>query len=140
MCLDFIHKWGDEQAQVELVTNGYPRALVIDINTAGGNEQQDDWQIGKGLENIFEFIKTILKGRQTDPDFNPGPSLQPQPVTFKSCQEQIENEGSIEEIEAQLVNEGQYYYYFDVDAKDAKTQILNFYVDRSNPEPDWYNW
>ncbi|KAA6361230.1 MAG: hypothetical protein EZS28_043244 [Streblomastix strix] len=41
-CFHIIHYWGDEQAQVELVTNGYPRLLVIDINTADGNEQQQE--------------------------------------------------------------------------------------------------
>ncbi|KAA6357364.1 MAG: hypothetical protein EZS28_047109 [Streblomastix strix] len=139
-CLRSIHRWGDEQVQVELVTNGYPRALVIDINTAGGNEYQQDKGIGQGLENIFEFIIKILKGREINPFFK-CTALSPQPFLFKSCQEQFEDEGGNEEITAQLVNKCEgYYYNVKDDANRAKEKILHFYVDNSNPRPRWYNY
>ncbi|KAA6369071.1 MAG: hypothetical protein EZS28_035402 [Streblomastix strix] len=128
MCLDFIHKWGDEQIQVELVTNGYPRVLVSIINTPGGNEQEQDRGIDQGLINIFRCIRVILKGRAYL-----GPSLPPYPVLFKQCLEQFEDEGGNEEIEAQLVNKCKGYYY-DVkdDANRAKEKILNIFVNWSN--------
>ncbi|KAA6373566.1 MAG: hypothetical protein EZS28_030907, partial [Streblomastix strix] len=131
---------GDEYAQDELVTNGYPRILVNIINTAGGNEyQQDEW-IDQGLNNIYNFIIKILKGRQTD-IFNPRPSLQPYPVLFKSCLEQIEDEGGNEEIEAQLVNKaiGEYDGIHN-NSNLAKRRILNIYVDNSNPRPRVINF
>ncbi|KAA6376064.1 MAG: hypothetical protein EZS28_028409 [Streblomastix strix] len=133
-CLDSIHSWGDEQAQVELVTNGYPRVLVIVINTAGGHEQQQDEGIDQGLRNITDFIRIILEGRQTRPNY-PIPSLSPQPVLFKSCQEQFEDEGENEEIEAQLINKGEGYYYIQQRANWAKGSILNIFIDRSNLKP-----
>ncbi|KAA6379694.1 MAG: hypothetical protein EZS28_024779 [Streblomastix strix] len=134
-CLRSIHRWGDEQAQVELVTNGYPRVLVNIINTAGGIEQEQDEGIDLGLENIFRFIFEILKGRKTDPSFPPLPDL------FKSCLEQIVDEGGNEEIEAILVTigegPGQYIQY---QANCAKGSLLNIFVDNSNPKSRWYNW
>ncbi|KAA6393897.1 MAG: hypothetical protein EZS28_010575 [Streblomastix strix] len=138
-CLDYIHRWGDEQTQVELVTNGYPRVLINIINTVGGNEQEYDVGIFQGLENISNFFSVILKGRQTN-YFNHGPSFPPQPVLFKSFQEQIEDEGAYEEIEAQLVNKGRGVYN-DIknNANYAKRRILNFFVDQSNPRRWWYN-
>ncbi|KAA6378258.1 MAG: hypothetical protein EZS28_026215 [Streblomastix strix] len=123
-----VFKWGDEQVQVELVTKGYPRILIIIINTAGGNEQEQDDGIGKGLINIADFINAILKGRETGP-FNSQHSFPPQPVLFKSCLEQIEDEGGNEEIEAQLVNKG---YIIKDEAYDAKESILNIYVQWGN--------
>ncbi|KAA6360205.1 MAG: hypothetical protein EZS28_044268 [Streblomastix strix] len=140
-CLDSIHSWGDEQAQVELVTNGYPRILVNIINTAGGNEQEQEGRIYQGLWNIFNFIGEILKGRETDPDYGLFPSFPPQPVLFKSCQEQIEDEGGNEEMEAQLVNKRK-GEYDDINnrANFAKRRILNIFVDNSNPKLYWYNW
>ncbi|KAA6359526.1 MAG: hypothetical protein EZS28_044947 [Streblomastix strix] len=60
------------------------------------------------------------------------------PVLFKSCQEQIEDEGGNEEIEAQLVNKGR-GPFSSINIKSqtnrAKGKILNFFIDRSNPEP-----
>ncbi|KAA6373012.1 MAG: hypothetical protein EZS28_031461, partial [Streblomastix strix] len=127
--LDSIQRWGDEQVQVELVTNGYPRILIIVINTAGGNEQEQDDGIGKGLINIADFIREILRGRrQTHPNY-PIPSLSPQPVLLKSCQEQIIDEGENEEIEAQLINKG---FFIKQRANWVKGSILNFFIDNSN--------
>ncbi|KAA6401935.1 MAG: hypothetical protein EZS28_002541 [Streblomastix strix] len=138
-CLDFIHRYGNVQDQVELVTNGYPRVLVRVINTAGGNEQQKDEEICFRLICIYWFIKAIFEGRETNPDYkHPYSSLPPQPVLFKSCQEQIEDEGENEEIEAQLINKWE-----DGNIKDrvnlVKGSILNIFFDRSNPKPWGYN-
>ncbi|KAA6353069.1 MAG: hypothetical protein EZS28_051404 [Streblomastix strix] len=139
-CLRSIHSYGNEQVQVGLVTNGFPRALVIVINTAGGNEQEQDWGIYQGLNSIKQFIREILKGRETNPNY-PQTPLPPQPVLFKSCQEQIVDEGAIEEIEAQLVNKGRGINFGDIKehANQAKGSILNIFIDRSNPKPFWYN-
>ncbi|KAA6379348.1 MAG: hypothetical protein EZS28_025127 [Streblomastix strix] len=138
ICLRIIHRYGNEQVQVELVTNRYPRVLVIDINTAGGNEQLDK-EISQGLYSIIDFIREILRGRrQTHQDFNPGLSFPPQPVLFKSCQEQIEDEGANEEIEAQLVNKREGPGYYMDEANWAKGSILNIFIDNRNPQPQWY--
>ncbi|KAA6372917.1 MAG: hypothetical protein EZS28_031556 [Streblomastix strix] len=142
-CLDYIYYWGDEQVQVELVTNGYPRLLVIVINTAGGNEQEQDGGIIQGLLNSIRFIYVILKGRETN-QYNLCTPLSPQPDLLKSCQEQIEDEGGNEEIEAQLVNKQwnddlQGNYIIKGTANWAKGSILNFYVDNNSPRPYWYN-
>ncbi|KAA6362762.1 MAG: hypothetical protein EZS28_041711, partial [Streblomastix strix] len=131
-CLDSIHIQGDEQVQVELVTNGYPRVLVSIINTAGGNEQEQDQGIHEGLINISWFIGKILEGRQTD-RYDPQTPLSPQPILLKSCLEQIIDEGENEEIEAQLVNKQEGYGYNIMgNANWGKRLILNFFVDRSN--------
>ncbi|KAA6363301.1 MAG: hypothetical protein EZS28_041172 [Streblomastix strix] len=87
------------------------------------------------LWNIYNFIRVILKGRETD-RYDPQTPLSPQPILLKSCLEQIEDEGGNEEIEAQLVNKG---YIIKDHANDAKRYILNIYVDNSNPRPWQYN-
>ncbi|KAA6365700.1 MAG: hypothetical protein EZS28_038773, partial [Streblomastix strix] len=128
-CLDSIHSQGDEQVQVELVTNGYPRVLVMDINTAGGNEQEQDREIWEGLYNIIRFIREFLEGRQINP-YYPCTSFPPQPDLFKSCLEQFEDEGGNEEIEAQLVNKaiGEYDDIHN-NSNLAKRRILNIFID-----------
>ncbi|KAA6371406.1 MAG: hypothetical protein EZS28_033066 [Streblomastix strix] len=58
---------------------------------------------------------------------------------IKSGSQQIEEEGAIEEIESQMVNEG---YRGDTknNASIAKGEILNYFIEQGNPRPYWYNW
>ncbi|KAA6374246.1 MAG: hypothetical protein EZS28_030228 [Streblomastix strix] len=98
--------------------------LITLVSTAGGSEEQQDYNIYWGLNNISKFIRTLHQGRN--------PSFSPLPALSKTCEEQIEEEGSDEEIEAQLINRGQNYGQIKDHATEAKQTTLNIYVDRSN--------
>ncbi|KAA6372615.1 MAG: hypothetical protein EZS28_031858, partial [Streblomastix strix] len=104
-CLDFIQIYGDESIQQELVNSEYAVELVLSLSTAGGDAEQDDIRIYKILTYISRFIKSLYQGRQTG-YFNRGPSFPQQIRLARRSDEQIEEEGGIEEIEEQLFKKG----------------------------------
>ncbi|KAA6403402.1 MAG: hypothetical protein EZS28_001064, partial [Streblomastix strix] len=133
-CLDLIQQLGDESDQAELVSIGYAGEFVITFSTAGGNGEEQDKQIRQGLNHIFWFLKDLRQGRN-DPLYQQFPPL---PQLARRSNEQIEEEGGNEDVDAQMNNNGEVFnikYW----AKLAKVQILNCFIDNSNTKPDWYN-
>ncbi|KAA6356795.1 MAG: hypothetical protein EZS28_047678 [Streblomastix strix] len=124
-----IHLFGDALVQSELVNIEYARTLVIAISTAGGHGAEYDDDIYDGLQQIFFFLDHLHEGRS---DYSP--SFPPQPLLARRSVEQIEEEGANEEIDAQLINNGQHVYIMDYRNK-AKGAILNLFIESSNTKP-----
>ncbi|KAA6382064.1 MAG: hypothetical protein EZS28_022409 [Streblomastix strix] len=138
-CLSHIQIYGDEQVHTKLIAFKYPRLLAISFSTAGGLEECDDHAIYDGLEFISNFIRNLHYGRKAD-KFWVGPELPPQKYSAKLANDQIEEEGTNEEIDAQLINEGKGQYIGNIKekTKQAKETILNLYIDISNSRPEQY--
>ncbi|KAA6382746.1 MAG: hypothetical protein EZS28_021727 [Streblomastix strix] len=101
-CLYCIQNQGDEQVQSDLVRQGYGRMMTLSFCTAGGVGEEQDWEINDGLKRIYCFLKELYEGRNYDWQS----SFQPLPLLVPVSLEQIEEEGAIEEIEAQMNNKG----------------------------------
>ncbi|KAA6372018.1 MAG: hypothetical protein EZS28_032455 [Streblomastix strix] len=123
-CLYQIRVYGDEQMQSELVNVEYGRVISISFSTSGGFGEEQDLQIRYGLHDISRFLSELHEGRQ---DWQP--SFQPLPLLARVSLEQIEEEGAIEEIEAQMNNNG-YGSNIKYWAKDAKSETLNRFIHR----------
>ncbi|KAA6361674.1 MAG: hypothetical protein EZS28_042799, partial [Streblomastix strix] len=67
------------------------------------------------------------------------PSFPPQPQLVKTCNEQVEEEGANEEIEALMINKGHTYNVID-QANRAKVWILKIFFDQSNPQLRWHEY
>ncbi|KAA6360911.1 MAG: hypothetical protein EZS28_043562 [Streblomastix strix] len=132
-CLGEIVDYGDEQVQSELVSNESGRVMTIAFCKAGGFGEEQDDEINDGLICISVFLRQLHEGRNNYPQ----PSFQPLPLLARRTEEQIEEEGAIEEIEAQLNNNG---FGGDIksNANDAKAETLNRFIDSSNQQPFWY--
>ncbi|KAA6369703.1 MAG: hypothetical protein EZS28_034770, partial [Streblomastix strix] len=122
-CLRYIQYFGDEQDQSELVNQGYGRVLSISFCTAGGKGEEQDYEIRNGLDRISDFLRELHEGKNWQPYF------QPLPLLARRSEEQIEEEGANEEIEAQMKNNGD-----DGDIKSnanrVKAMILNRFIRR----------
>ncbi|KAA6376322.1 MAG: hypothetical protein EZS28_028151, partial [Streblomastix strix] len=118
-CLDRIQQNGDEYDQTELVNNEYGRVICISLSTAGGIGEEEDYAICKLLIHINNFLTQIHEGRN---DYQP--SFQPLPLLARMTEEQIEEEGANEEVEAQMINYGHKYCNIKYYAKYAKAVIL----------------
>ncbi|KAA6359532.1 MAG: hypothetical protein EZS28_044941 [Streblomastix strix] len=99
-CLYWIQVWGDEQVQSELVNKRYGRVTSISICTAGGKGEEQDQEIYNGLKYIFSFLRELHAGRNNDWK----PFFQPLPLLARRTEEQMEEEGAREEIDAQMNN------------------------------------
>ncbi|KAA6362753.1 MAG: hypothetical protein EZS28_041720, partial [Streblomastix strix] len=98
-CLSWIQSFGDEQVQQELVRQGYGRVMSLSFCTSGGVGEEQDAEIRDGLYRISRFLNQLHEGRNY-----PQPSFQPLPLLVRSTEVQIEEEGAIEEIDAQMKN------------------------------------
>ncbi|KAA6366114.1 MAG: hypothetical protein EZS28_038360, partial [Streblomastix strix] len=98
-CLSRIQSFGDEQVQQELVNYGYGRVMSLSFSTAGGVGEEQNMEIENGLYRIYRFLRQLHEGRNY-----PQPSFQPLPLLVRSTEVQIEEEGAIEEIDAQMKN------------------------------------
>ncbi|KAA6367382.1 MAG: hypothetical protein EZS28_037091, partial [Streblomastix strix] len=124
-CLRQIQIYGEEQDQTELVNVGYGRVLSIAFCTAGGVGEEQDAEIWNVLNSIYNFLRQLHEGKTNDQQ----PSFQPLPLLARKTEEQIEEEGSNEEIEAQM-NNNENNGYISVWAKFAKTETLNRFIRR----------
>ncbi|KAA6368851.1 MAG: hypothetical protein EZS28_035622 [Streblomastix strix] len=125
-CLRYIQRYGDEQVQSELVNQGYGRLISITLSTAGGQGEEQDEEIYYGLDYIYHFLRALHTGRNNDWQ----PSFQSLPLLVRRSEEQIEEEGADEEIEAQMNNNG-YYGNIMTQANDVKTLTLNRFIHRN---------
>ncbi|KAA6373551.1 MAG: hypothetical protein EZS28_030922 [Streblomastix strix] len=121
--LFLIQQLGDEQDQSELVNVEYGRVMSISICTAGGKGEEQDLEIRNGLINISSFLIGLHEGRNDDEQ----PSFQPLPLLARNTEEQIEEEGADEEIDAQMNNNG-YDGNIKFWANDAKAVTLNHFI------------
>ncbi|KAA6381567.1 MAG: hypothetical protein EZS28_022905 [Streblomastix strix] len=122
-CLSWIQSYGNEQMQSVLVNQGYGRVISLSFSTAGGIGEEEDAEISYGLLRISWFLKALYEGS------NYYTSFQPLPLLARVSLEQIEEEGAIEEIDAQMNNNG-----FDGNIKncanEAKEVTLNRFIHR----------
>ncbi|KAA6381684.1 MAG: hypothetical protein EZS28_022790 [Streblomastix strix] len=125
LCLFWIQDNGDEQIQTELVNNEYGRVMSISFSTAGGINEEQDFEIFNGLYHISGFLRALYKGRNNEWQ----PSFQPLPLLARRSEEQIEEEGANEEIEAQMSIKG-YYGGIKFWANETKAVILNCFIHR----------
>ncbi|KAA6375036.1 MAG: hypothetical protein EZS28_029435 [Streblomastix strix] len=123
LCLSNIWNHGDQSTFIELATVGYALALIISLSTAGGIGDQEDCNICYGFNNIIEFLRQLHLGRQYYTNFPPQPAL------CKVCEEQIEEEGGIDEVDAQTINKGEGLYQWNTKhwANKAIGEYLNYF-------------
>ncbi|KAA6358852.1 MAG: hypothetical protein EZS28_045621, partial [Streblomastix strix] len=103
---------------------GYGRVIFISICTAGGKGEEQDNAIWKGLVRFYRFLNELHTGRTFGQL-----SFQPLPLLARNTEEQMEEEGANEEIDAQMNNNG-YDGIIKSNAKLAKAVILNRFIRR----------
>ncbi|KAA6399843.1 MAG: hypothetical protein EZS28_004628 [Streblomastix strix] len=125
-CLSWIHYYGNALNHAQLVNIKYAGMLVIVISTAGGQGEEYDNEINDTLIYIQQFLDNLHLGGNYSPYFSPQHKL------ARRSEEQIEEEGGIEEIEAQFVNNGKVFSGFIKDqVKWTKAAALNHYIHSS---------
>ncbi|KAA6367606.1 MAG: hypothetical protein EZS28_036867 [Streblomastix strix] len=125
LCLYWIQSFGDEQDQLELVNNQYGRVMSLSFCTAGGVGEEQNAEIFNVLNHFYFFLRSLHEGisyRQ--------PSFQPLPLLVRRTEEQIEEEGANEEIDAQMNNNGYYYCSINYWANNVKAATLNHFIHR----------
>ncbi|KAA6390109.1 MAG: hypothetical protein EZS28_014358 [Streblomastix strix] len=122
-CLRLIQCYGDADDQSELVNIGYGRAISLSFYTAGGIGEGQDAKIEVGLNYIWWFLRELHEGRNNYPQ----PSFRPLPLLARRTEEQIEEQGANEEIEAQMKNNGLGSGIKDW-ANGVKANILNRFI------------
>ncbi|KAA6390742.1 MAG: hypothetical protein EZS28_013734 [Streblomastix strix] len=123
-CLWNIHLWSDEYVQSELVRIRYANILAIAISTAGGSGEEQDLEIMNGLSHIYQFLAILHNGSNY-------PLFLPLPLLAHSSKEQIEEEGGNEEVEAQLINNGNINCNIKDNAKWTKRSIFDHFIHSS---------
>ncbi|KAA6371028.1 MAG: hypothetical protein EZS28_033446 [Streblomastix strix] len=121
-CLCWILIKGDEQDQSQLVNKRYGRVMSTAFCTAGGKGEEQDDEIWNGLDRIYLFLRELHEGR-----YDWQPSFQPLPLLARRSDEQMEEEGANEEIDAQMINNG-YDSNIKGWAKWAKKATLNHFI------------
>ncbi|KAA6373728.1 MAG: hypothetical protein EZS28_030746 [Streblomastix strix] len=122
-CLSWIRYLGDEQDQSELVNNGYGRVTSISFSTAGGKGEEQDDEISNQLCRIYHFLRALHYGNTYQPYF------QPLPLLVRNTEEQMEEEGADEELDAQMNNNKNRWSIRNW-ANRAKTMTLNCFIRR----------
>ncbi|KAA6400202.1 MAG: hypothetical protein EZS28_004271 [Streblomastix strix] len=88
----------------------------------GGVGEEQDKEIDHGFYYIYKFLNKLHEGRNYRQ-----PSFQPLPLLVLRSDEQKEEEGAIEEIDAQMNNEGLVGYFMSY-ANAVKAATLNFFI------------
>ncbi|KAA6369993.1 MAG: hypothetical protein EZS28_034481 [Streblomastix strix] len=100
------------------------KMLSIALSTAGGKGEEHDVEIFNVLNHFSDFLRELYEGRYYRQLF-----FQPLPLLARRTEEQMEEEGASEELEAQMDNKG-YYGYIKVYTNKAKTATLNHFINR----------
>ncbi|KAA6374770.1 MAG: hypothetical protein EZS28_029702, partial [Streblomastix strix] len=108
----------------QYVRQGYGRMMSITFCTAGGKGEEQDEEIYNGLKQISRFLRELYEGRNGLHSY-----FQPLPLLVRRTEEQMEEEGTCEEIEAQIKNKG-LDGNIKRDANYAKDMILNCFIYR----------
>ncbi|KAA6376198.1 MAG: hypothetical protein EZS28_028274 [Streblomastix strix] len=96
-------------------------SLSKSIGAAGGFDVDNDKEINQILGNIKQFFSNLQRGR-----YYGDAQFPPQLALAKLSNEQLEEEGCLEEIEAQLINKNKY------STKWTKYAVYNFFIDKNN--------
>ncbi|KAA6396996.1 MAG: hypothetical protein EZS28_007476 [Streblomastix strix] len=112
--------------QSELVNNEYGRVMFISYSTAGGIGEEQNQDIYDGLMYIYNFLRELHEGRNNSWQ----PSFQPLPLLARRIEEQIEEEGGNEELEAQTKNSGDAGNIKYL-AKWAKAATMNHFINNN---------
>ncbi|KAA6375904.1 MAG: hypothetical protein EZS28_028570 [Streblomastix strix] len=123
-CLFQIQRDGDEQDFADLVNVGIGKVLTIAFCTAGGAGEEEDWEIFNVLNHFYYFLRELYEGRHYQQL-----SLKPLQLLARRTEEQIEEEGANDELEAQIKN-NENNSYISVWANKAKAVILNCFIRR----------
>ncbi|KAA6382274.1 MAG: hypothetical protein EZS28_022198 [Streblomastix strix] len=99
-CLRNIQDNGDEQVHSEIDIQEYGRVISFSYSTSGGKGEEQNQEIFNGLNFISRFLRALHEGRNYQPQF------QPLPLLARRSDEQLEEEGANEEIDAQMKNNG----------------------------------
>ncbi|KAA6402233.1 MAG: hypothetical protein EZS28_002248 [Streblomastix strix] len=132
-CLYRIQSYGDVSDQSELVNEKYAGLFVVSFSTAGGNGEENDLSIWRGLVYLSAFLQDLHQGSNYRQ-----PYFSHQLLLEKRSFEQVEEEGGIEEVEVKFISERIGYYNIKDYAYEVKWTILNYFIHRSNPRP-WRN-
>ncbi|KAA6375067.1 MAG: hypothetical protein EZS28_029407 [Streblomastix strix] len=127
-CLRWIQEYGDAQEFADLVNVQYGKVICISISTAGGIGEEQNMEIFLGLDNIYYILIEQHEGRNYDEQ----PSFQPLPLLARMTEEQMEEEGANEEVEAQMINVGKVQGYGSIQrcANRTKARTLNHFIKR----------
>ncbi|KAA6384939.1 MAG: hypothetical protein EZS28_019532 [Streblomastix strix] len=122
-CLHWTQVYRNEQIQSDLANFGYGRVTSLLFSTAGGNGKEKFDEINDGLIYINYFLRQLHEDRN-----NYGqPFFQPLPLLIRNTEEQIEEEGANEEIEAQMNNDG-YNGLIKIQANLDIAETLNRFI------------
>ncbi|KAA6355489.1 MAG: hypothetical protein EZS28_048984 [Streblomastix strix] len=122
-CLFQIQRDGDEQDFADLVNVEYGRVLSIAFCTSGGVGEEQDDEIFNVFDHFCYFLGNLHEGKTNDQQ----PSFQPLPLLVRRTEEQIEEEGASEELEAQM-NNNENYVLIKYLANGAKAVIMNHFI------------
>ncbi|KAA6391832.1 MAG: hypothetical protein EZS28_012641 [Streblomastix strix] len=119
---------------IHLSELGYVNVLCLIIAAAGGSGEQDQDLIRDSLYQLGDFNRTLHFARNMFYEL-----IDPLPEYIKKTEEEIESEGSFEEIESQVFNIiiTQYGDTAQRQGKRVKWIIFDVYCDRSNSNTDW---
>ncbi|KAA6387002.1 MAG: hypothetical protein EZS28_017470 [Streblomastix strix] len=117
--LYWIQRFGDAKVQTDLVNVEYGKMTFISFCTAGGIGEEHNKEINDGLYHIECFLRELHEGRNEY--FS---SFQPLQLLVRITEEQIEEEGGNEELEAKIKNNG-YYGFIKNYANDVKAATPN---------------
>ncbi|KAA6362577.1 MAG: hypothetical protein EZS28_041896, partial [Streblomastix strix] len=117
-----IQNYEDEKNQTELVNVGYGSVTSIAFCTAGGVGEEQDAELFNILDHFYYFLRQLHQGITYWQR-----SFQPLPLLVRRTEEQIEEEGANEELEAQIKNNGNWgrIKYW---ATGAKAETLNRFI------------
>ncbi|KAA6382650.1 MAG: hypothetical protein EZS28_021822 [Streblomastix strix] len=125
-CLARIHNGEDEEGYSTMIKLNYVRALSENIGNSGSNQNEEDFQVWCGLDEIKCIFNDLSNGREQT---NHQTALKPQLQFIPESEEQIEEVGGLEEIETNLFKHG-----WDIinKVKEAKDAIFKYFRDKSN--------
>ncbi|KAA6372249.1 MAG: hypothetical protein EZS28_032223 [Streblomastix strix] len=122
-CLEWIQNSQYAQDIADVVNVGYGKVNCISFCTAGGIGEENDEEIIRVLILIHNFLLKLHEGR-----YFRQPSFQPLPLIVRRTEEQIEEEGAIEEVEDQMINYGHQYCGINIQAQGVKSETLNHFI------------
>ncbi|KAA6382906.1 MAG: hypothetical protein EZS28_021567 [Streblomastix strix] len=112
-----------------LSENGYTKVVTLTTRTCGRVGTEDDKEINRVLIFMHNFSSNLCIANRLYPTF------MIQPALIGKTDEQYDDQGTIEEIESQLFNDG-YKSIIKHYVQQAKNKILNCSLDFTN-EPNW---
>ncbi|KAA6396393.1 MAG: hypothetical protein EZS28_008081 [Streblomastix strix] len=134
--LGWIQCHGDNDAQSQLYKLGYAGMMAVAVGICGGYIANNNGDIKLALSSIGCFFSRIHEGRQIyREDIDEDISFPPQPELTKPSEEQFEEEGGNEEIEALLIDKGRNEFddeSINVRSIKAKYSILNHFSKKQN--------